>query len=73
MDSEKESPMTTRDEFRFQPGWATPIVVDYRNPGFISWLLRLATDKPVCLAKRQDRCPGPDQCHDCAWSPQENG
>ena len=62
--------MTTRDEFRFQPGWATPLVVDYRKPGLISWLLRLATDNPECLAKRQDRCPGKDQCHDCSWSPQ---
>ena len=62
--------MTTRDEFRFQPGWATPVVVDYRKTGFIAWLLRRFTDEPGCLAERQGRCPGKDQCHDCAWSPQ---
>lgn len=62
--------MTTRNEFRFQPGWATPMVVDYTKPGFITWLLRRMTDAPGCLAERQGRCPGKDQCHDCAWSPQ---
>jgi hypothetical protein len=62
--------MTTRNEFRFQPGWATPLVVDYRKPAFIAWLLRLAGDSSACLAQRQGRCPGRNPCHDCAWSPQ---
>jgi hypothetical protein len=61
--------MTTRDEFRFQPGWATPLVADYRKPGLIAWLLGLAGSD--CLAQRQGRCPGKSLCHDCAWSPQD--
>ncbi len=64
--------MPTRDEFRFQPGWATPLVVaDYRKPGLIARLLRLATGDSRCLTEQQGRCPDRNQCHDCAWSPQE--
>jgi hypothetical protein len=62
--------MPTRDEFRFQPGWATPQVVDYSKPGIIAWLLRRPHDDAGCLAERQGRCPGRNQCHDCSWSPQ---
>ena len=62
--------MTTRNDFRFQPGWATPVVVDYGKPGFIAWLLRRASDASTCLAERQGRCPGKNLCHDCAWSQQ---
>jgi len=57
-----------RKEFRFQPGWATPIAVDHGNPSFLSWLLGAQKDRNDCLARRQGRCPGLDQCHDCAWS-----
>ena len=63
--------MPTRDEFRFQPGWAMPLQVDYRKPGLIARLLSLVTDKPRCLAEQQGRCPGRNLCHDCSWSPQE--
>lgn len=62
--------MTMRDDPRFQPGWATPMVFDYRKPAFLAWFLRIFGEKPECLASRQGRCPGRDQCHDCAWSPQ---
>ena len=62
--------MTMRDDFRFQPGWATPLVVDYRKPSFVAWFLGSVGPKPECLALRQGRCPGRNQCHDCAWSPQ---
>ena len=62
--------MTKRDDLGFQPGWATPVVVDYRKPGFIAWFLGLVRKDPKCLAYRQGRCPGPNQCHDCAWSSQ---
>jgi hypothetical protein len=58
-----------REDFRFQPGWATPIAVDYSKPSFIAWLLGVPTEKGKdCLALRQGRCPGPNLCHDCAWS-----
>lgn len=49
----------------FQPGWAMPIVVEHRA-SFFEWFLGLAPK--ACLARRQGRCPGLDQCHDCAWS-----
>ena len=64
--------MTTRDDFRFQPGWAMPVAIDHRKPGFVAWFLSFARAQPDdCLARRQGRCPGPGQCHDCAWSPQD--
>ena len=25
-------------------------------------------ERKDCLARRQGRCPGRDQCHDCAWA-----
>ena len=55
-------------DFRFQPGWATPIAVDYGKASFVAWLLGFAGEKKGCPARRQGRCPGLDQCHDCAWS-----
>lgn len=61
------------DKLRFQPGWSTPIVVDYRKPSFVAWLLGWADQRKSCLARRQGKCPGLDQCHDCAWSPQGEG
>jgi hypothetical protein len=61
------------DKLRFQPGWSTPILVDYRKPSFIAWLLGFDGAPRACLARRQGRCPGLDQCHDCTWSPQANG
>ena len=58
------------DKFRFQPGWSTPITVDYRKPSFIAWLLGARDAPRSCLARRQDRCPGRNECHDCAWQAQ---
>ncbi|HEV2431663.1 MAG TPA: hypothetical protein VGT43_09150 [Burkholderiales bacterium] len=55
---------------RFQPGWSTPIAVDYRQPSFIAWLLGFAEEREFCSARRQGNCPGLDHCHDCTWSPQ---
>jgi len=63
--------MPTRDDFHFQPGWDTPVVVDYRKPGLLARFVRFVTRDSRCLAEQQGRCPGEDQCHDCAWSPQE--
>jgi hypothetical protein len=57
------------NNFRFQPGWATPLAVDY-SPSFISWFLKFPDPHRDCDARRQGRCPGLDQCHDCTWSPQ---
>lgn len=57
-----------REDFRFQPGWATPVVVDYRKPSLISWFMGFLRRDRGCLASRQGRCPGPNLCHDCAWS-----
>ncbi|TAK86149.1 MAG: hypothetical protein EPO20_08060 [Betaproteobacteria bacterium] len=61
---------TTRKVF-FQPGWATPMVIDYGNPSFLAWFLRFRDSRKHCLARRQGKCPGRDQCHDCAWSSKE--
>jgi hypothetical protein len=58
------------DKFRFQPGWSTPIAVDYSKPSFLAWLLGFAEESDSCRARRQGNCPGLDQCHDCAWSRQ---
>lgn len=58
------------DKFRFQPGWSTPIAVDYSKPSFIAWLLGFGEDGHSCRARRQGKCPGLDQCHDCNWSRQ---
>jgi hypothetical protein len=61
---------TMAQKFRYQPGWATPIVVDYDKPSFLAWLLGFAREQPHCLARRQGKCPGLDHCHDCSWSRQ---
>ena len=39
----------------------------------IDRLLGWADEHKSCLARRQGKCPGLDQCHDCAWSPQGDG
>jgi hypothetical protein len=64
--------MTQHDEFRFQPGWAMPIVVDHGKPTLLSWFLGLLRNHPECLALRQGRCPGLEQCHDCTWTAQSS-
>lgn len=58
------------DDFHFQPGWSTPITVDYRKPSFIAWLLGIAHEREFCRARRQGRCPGLEHCPDCTWSQQ---
>lgn len=63
--------MPTPDDLRFQPGWDTPLVVDYQKPGLVARLLRLVKGDFRCLRELQGRCPGRNQCHDCAWSPQD--
>ncbi|HEX6157887.1 MAG TPA: hypothetical protein VFZ54_17810 [Burkholderiales bacterium] len=61
------------DKLRFQPGWSTPIEVDYRKPSFLAWLLGFETTRARCRARRQGHCPGLDQCHDCTWSDERSG
>ena len=56
---------------KFQPGWCTPLVIDYRKPSFLSWLLGFKGEREHCTMRRQGKCPGLDHCHDCAWSDQE--
>ena len=63
---------TMFEKFRYQPGWATPIVLDYDKPSFIAWFLGLVREQPHCLARRQGKCPGLDHCHDCSWSRQSD-
>ena len=53
---------------RFQPGWATPIVVDYGAPSLLLRFLGLFRDKEACRMREIGNCPGLDHCHDCAWS-----
>jgi hypothetical protein len=62
--------MTTRDDLPFQPGSATPVVDDHRKPALLAWFLRLTGKDRECLARWQGRCLAPDQCDDCAGSPQ---
>ena len=57
-------------DFRYQPGWATPIAVDYGKLSFLAWFLGIGREREYCQARRQGRCPGLDHCHDCAWSSQ---
>lgn len=52
----------------FQPGWATPIVIRHTR-SFLERFLNPRQSRPDCRALVQGRCPGVDQCHDCAWSP----
>jgi hypothetical protein len=63
---------TMLEKFRYQPGWSTPIVVDYDKPSLFARFLGLAREQTRCLARRQGRCPGLDHCHDCSWSRQSN-
>lgn len=58
----------SKDRLNYQPGWATPITVDYSKPSFLARLLGFADEKSRCRARAQGRCPGLDQCHDCTWS-----
>jgi hypothetical protein len=44
------------------------MVVDYTKPSFLSWLLGFVSARTQCTMRRQGKCPGLDQCHDCAWS-----
>ena len=60
--------MITSEQFRFQPGWATPVPIDYRKPSFLAWFLGFAGERKHCRARMQGSCPGLDHCHDCAWS-----
>jgi len=60
------------DKFRYQPGWATPIAVDYDKASFLAWLLGHTREQTHCLARRQGKCPGLDHCHDCSWSRQSD-
>ena len=55
---------------RFQPGWSTPVVVRHTS-SFIAWFLKFPSERRSCNARHQGKCPGLDQCHDCAWSPQQ--
>jgi len=62
--------MTYSEEREFQPGWATPVIVDFKNLSLVASLIGFLNGKSTCLARRQGKCPGLDQCHDCAWSAQ---
>jgi hypothetical protein len=48
-------------------GWATPVAPRTDHAGLAS-ALKHADHRHDCLARRQGRCPGIDQCHDCPWS-----
>ena len=60
------------ESFRFQPGWATPIIVRH-EPSFFATFLRFAGERGRCNARKQGKCPGLDRCHDCNWSAQRRG
>jgi hypothetical protein len=62
--------MTYSEKREFQPGWATPVIVDFKNLSLVASLLGLLNGESTCLARRQGKCPGRNQCHDCAWSAQ---
>jgi hypothetical protein len=57
------------ETFRFQPGWATPIMVRH-EPSFFATFLKFAGERARCGARKQGKCPGLDHCHDCSWSAQ---
>jgi hypothetical protein len=63
--------MMISNNFQFQPGWATPVRIDYRNPSFFARFLGFADQSGHCRARAQGKCPGLDQCHDCAWSSEQ--
>jgi hypothetical protein len=56
------------EPFRFQPDWATPLVTDLSKPSWLAWFFGFREERGRCAARRQGRCPGLDQCHDCNWS-----
>ena len=56
----------------FQPGWATPMIIDFRNLSFVASLLGVMSGDSGCRARKQGKCPGRDQCHDCTWSSPEH-
>jgi len=58
------------EKFHCQPGWSTPVAIDYDKPSFFAWFLGIVKERDYCRAHRQGRCPGLDQCHDCNWSRQ---
>lgn len=53
---------------RIQPGWSTPIVVDYQAPSLLMRFLGMLREKARCPMRSQGKCPGLEHCHDCAWS-----
>ena len=55
--------------FAFQPGWSTPVIVRH-EPSFFARFLKFAGEERRCNARKQGKCPGLDQCHDCTWSRQ---
>lgn len=59
--------MMMKDLFNPQPGWATPITPRFER-SFLSGLLNWFRGTDTCLADKQGKCPGKDQCHDCQWS-----
>ncbi|NIR61935.1 MAG: hypothetical protein GWO02_21835 [Gammaproteobacteria bacterium] len=50
--------------------WSTPVVQEFGTVAFARALGHLGglMTRAVCLARRQGRCPGSDQCHDCPWA-----
>ena len=60
--------MITLDKLGFQPGWSTPIQIDFKNLALLGSWLGFESSHGDCRARRQGKCPGPNQCHDCAWS-----
>ncbi|MEQ1516960.1 MAG: hypothetical protein ABL931_10785 [Usitatibacteraceae bacterium] len=58
---------TMKDLFDPQPGWATPIAPRFGR-SFLAGLMGWFCGTDECLAQRQGRCPGKEQCHDCQWS-----
>jgi len=60
------------EKFRFQPGWSTPVPIDYSKPSLVAWFLGIGKERDYCLTRRQGKCPGLDHCHDCTWSRQRD-
>lgn len=54
-----------------KPDWflgTTPLAGDMRAFAFFARFFGHHDKRHDCVARRQGRCPGLDQCHDCAWS-----
>ena len=47
-------------------GWATPIFTAFDTASLAHALGHV--EKHSCNSRKQGRCPGKDQCSDCAWS-----